>query len=477
MDQGESRKPDLSGWLRRLRGEKKSEGPEQPRPEPAWLVVGRQTLIVLITALIVGFIIAWIHGPATPAMLWALALASVGFFIGLLFALPRVWPVPAMPQTAPIPPAPPAVPPPGPAAAGAAPPPGPPPPPGPAAAAAGSYARPTDALLEIADWLTKIIVGLGLVNLKESPALMARLARGISGSLDTTAQLAARRAESSDLSARLAGTIAEKVRTGTSLTAADIATQAQTMTSLALQDHALSAPPYSFGLAMAIFFPVIGLLIGYLTTRMYLQTALLRGDREARQEMMELNQAPGANPVREYQESKRAALELAGQNKLSEGEGPPSPEVVRQLAELNAQYDQVNIPDYRERVLKKNLLTQRMYAIAMSNRVNRGWLRAQDGDGYLHVLATAVLADPRADDAEPLIDRATLACQKHTMYRVVEAVKRLHEAHALPIETKDGVVALLSSYMAKADASLAARINDTRKSLGIPTPSAPAGGG
>jgi hypothetical protein len=116
-------------------------------------------------------------------MLLGLAAAMVGGFLGFLFALPRL--LPGTPSAAPPAPGAEAPPPTGPvtapaSGAGAAVPSGQPPAAGPAATFRGGRGwQSSTNLTEISDWLTKIIVGVGLVEAKGIYDQLAQL----SGSL------------------------------------------------------------------------------------------------------------------------------------------------------------------------------------------------------------------------------------------------------------------------------------------------------
>lgn len=102
-------------------------------------------------------------------------------------------------------------------------------------------------LEEISDWLTKIIVGFGLIQLKELPAQLDRLAERISLSFEGTDDYEA------------------------------------------------------VGLAMILFFVVSGFLYGYLMTRLYLQGALARAE----------NDLGESKAWRELQQQVNAALNAA----------------------------------------------------------------------------------------------------------------------------------------------------------------------
>lgn len=167
-------------------------------------------------------------------LLWALALGVAGMGIGFLFGIPKVLQGSAPPQPQPQPQ-----------------------PPNPTASISStqpSQLAPQDYrqrvntnLEEISDWLTKIIVGLGLIQLKELPRQLDLLSRRISTSFDGTES-----------------------------------------------DRAVAT-------ALIVFFVVIGFLYGYLMTRLYLQGALARAETEL----------GGPRVLRELDQKVNAALNAA----------------------------------------------------------------------------------------------------------------------------------------------------------------------
>lgn len=165
-------------------------------------------------------------------LLWALALGVAGMGIGFLFGIPKVLQGSAPPQSQPQPPDP------TPAVASAQ---------SPQPAAQDYRQRVNTNLEEISDWLTKIIVGLGLIQLKELPRQLDLLSRRISTSFDGTESYRA------------------------------VAT------------------------ALIVFFVVIGFLYGYLMTRLYLQGALARAE----------NELGGPRALRELDQKVNAALNAA----------------------------------------------------------------------------------------------------------------------------------------------------------------------
>ena len=103
----------------------------------------------------------WFHIATTT--LWALASLAVGAFIGLLFGIPRV-----KAATAPA------------ADPKAA-----------APAASAAHAEVNNNLIEVSDWLTKIIVGVGLVQLSSLPAKLKMVATPLAACLQGDCGLAA----------------------------------------------------------------------------------------------------------------------------------------------------------------------------------------------------------------------------------------------------------------------------------------------
>jgi hypothetical protein len=135
------------------------------------------------------------------AALWSLAWLLSGFFVGFLFGIPRVLQAggPSANTTGAVP------------------------------ANRLEYVQMVNTNLEqISDWLTKIIVGVGLVQLKDLPRLLRLASEWVAGSLSV-------------------------------------------------------GPPaqasISFASSMILYFSIVGFLTGYLTTRLFLAGAFGRADR------------------------------------------------------------------------------------------------------------------------------------------------------------------------------------------------------
>jgi CheY-like chemotaxis protein len=154
----------------------------------------------------VGFVAVLSHQRGAAAVLWALACVVAGAVIGFLFGIPRVLQRDVAADT------------------------------GTAASPAGRAARAASAvpyrmqvntnLEQISDWLTKIIVGIGLVEFKQIPGLLDRAATFVARGLGAETQ------------------------TG-------------------------------FAAAVIVYFAVVGFLGGYVLTRIYLTGAFRRADEGA----------------------------------------------------------------------------------------------------------------------------------------------------------------------------------------------------
>jgi uncharacterized membrane protein len=123
--------------------------PPQP-PRPQWSFGDPVTLIVpglLLMANIAGFLAVSIGAPGRlgTANLWAMACIAAGALIGFLFGVPRANP----------------------------------------AAATGAFLHNTN-VEAVSDWLTKILVGVSLVNLQSIGAFVDRLAADLGPALGTT---------------------------------------------------------------------------------------------------------------------------------------------------------------------------------------------------------------------------------------------------------------------------------------------------
>lgn len=160
----------------------------------------RITIYFFLPFILVGGYIIYLHATswvgAATSLLWALACLACGAAIGFLFGIPKILQAdkPAVPEQP----------------------------------TGSSYRQQVNTNLEqISDWLTKIIVGLGLINLKSIPPNLNRIAEVLTASTGT----------------------------GNENTA--------------------------FALALILYFSIIGFLFGYVSTRLFLAGAFSRADQYA----------------------------------------------------------------------------------------------------------------------------------------------------------------------------------------------------
>ena len=249
------------------------------------LLYATLAILPILAVFIVFIVLRYLRDPAAiaVALLWAGACLISGCFIGFLFGIPRVVQTetdaagavkPASTRSNS-----------GDGAAGRS-------------AGSGGYRQLVNTnLVEISDWLTKIIVGLGLVNLQKVPGL-----------IDSAASV---------LGSELPG------------------------------------PAYAFSTALIVAFSVLGFLMGYLYTRLFLAGAFYRAAKgEELRDIVEDNVPDdGSRQVTDAQ------VEAA--RRVSASPEARDPSSIRALLnDLASQYDHV-----RRTMIASDARTMRMEAI------------------------------------------------------------------------------------------------------------------
>lgn len=377
------------------------------------------------------------------ALLWALACFIAGAAAGFLFGVPKVLQTP-------------------PAADGEG-------------EAAVAYRQQVNTnLTEISDWLTKIIVGLGLINLKEIPGQLAAAARVLA-------------------------------------------------TGIAPRDPA-GAMAFAYGVITT--FGVAGFLFGYLCTRLFLAGAFSRADlessgardaaeRDARLDELSVRlstvAARSAGAVPESSPPSAPAPAPAPGPEPGGPESPPAPgpdvpadgtEVTRspgdrpdaaprnppppstfvghtetalaELRQMARDYLQFDDPDKGVRIRAKDDMAGRMAVFARGSGLSRDAIERDvlEGpgkavaDGLILVLATLAIDAPEPGDVRRLLDTAPLATRWHVQYRVVTALTA-HAARLGPAE-RDEVLRILDRYEVGADGALRANLARARLLLRPP---------
>jgi hypothetical protein len=361
--------------------------------------IGIATVVALV--LVGAYAVRLVGWSFTLQMTWAVGIWCAAMLLGFLFGIPKV----LQGQNGPTPP-PPATSAPG-SESGAA-----------SASTSASVAiayrqRVNTNLEDISDWLTKIIVGVTLVQLKQLPAQFNALADQIVGNVTSPG------------------------------------------------NHR------GFGLAMIVAFATLGFLFGYLVTRLYIQGALFRAERG-------LDGAEDEERERRRQVAETSSALLSQITELIAGAGaqgaqvapgPPPDDVRETLARLSNQYKDIQIGDWRERLDAKNALAAKLFAYAAANAVSRDWLASQGDEVLILALAGAVQAAPTAEDATRLLRAAPRVTRKHVQYWIVLALSRLIELGLLSRDERAQVTSMLDQYNQTADDSLKRLIASVRKQL------------
>ncbi len=421
-----------------------------PPKECRWEIVARRTPLTCFAWAIALAGASLFFGRWAPTLLWAAALTTIGWLLGFLFAFPRPAARTSLPggdtenQSAPI------------------------------------QATFPDSMSEIADWLTKIIVGLGLVNLQAAPDQLRALGERVATSIVSEAELPrpieakeAQRPESDATprkdSARGGEAPAPRESSrasGAPLPVEGAALQADGTTTQQSVETISSRDPrwarwVSFAQGFAVFFLVDGLILGYLITRLYLLAALNFADREAAEQK---SRPFPTEPEEVYPQSVETAARMFNSLRTPGVgvQGVPEPRSEATLRCISAQYVATKTKDFDTRVVQKNALMQQMFAVAVASGASKKWLAEQPGDGFAHVLATMILAEPAAGDLDLLLARARSVDQRHAQYRVTEAFQRLAESRLLPPASRVAVKDVLEFYAKDADGSLKSRLDATR---------------
>jgi hypothetical protein len=327
-----------------------------------------------------------------PVLLWSMAILISGGTIGFLFGIPKVLQSNRASTAAPSPPT--ALP----SAPNGA---------GDAAsreADVGYEQRVNTNLEEISDWLTKIIVGLGLVNLKTMPAQLQAVARIVAGAIGLPPE-----------------------------------------------------PHESFGLAVVLFFSATGFLGGYLLTRLYIQGALARAETGILEENRRLR-----HRLTSVETQAQVLQEMQAPAAAAADAGNPIDEPLRQLAR---RYLTINVADYGQRVAAKNAAAADMYRYVVDHKISRDALADQNDEGLIMALATSAHVAPSADDLSRLEKVADKVTRLHVKYRIVLAIEEMFRRRICGRQERDSAVALLTRFLNGADDSLRAAIQTALKTI------------
>jgi len=263
--------------------------------------VNAALLPLLSLGLIAAIWVAWRATAVGPVLLWCVSCLAVGATVGFLFGIPRAGAHVAAQRTAkdsakPEPKAPPSE-------------------------QGMELGRPNTNLEEVSDWLTKIIVGLTLVNLGKIESRVMAISRNAAASLHATPSNA-------DLSAAT---------------------------------------------ALVVGFAVIGFLCGYLYTRLFLQGAFSRSNfdmvRFTAVVAAELSHTPSETAPPSGQPSVPSPLDRQAAERVLRATPADQPDAaLAPLRGLAVEYERVrqDMPFGRERTRKMSEIASRMKRLALA---------------------------------------------------------------------------------------------------------------
>ena len=402
--------PFLKSLLRPLTGEQQTDGHPAGLPRDTGIVTGFFYVVVLVGLGLLLLFSGDIKSSAV-AVIWAFACFSSGTFVGFLFGVPKIQQ--SEDNKAGV-------------------------------ESRGSYQQRVNTnLTEISDWLTKIIVGLGLINLTNIPPLLKKAAQYLSNGI-------------------LGGADPE------------------------------SREPFALGLI--VFFSVMGFLFGYLSTRLFLAPAFSKADQEAAEiqlrQQREIDSttaqlAAVTTAVRvlgtHSDEPSIADNQPAADSKQETGWPGPTKKTGtsqeqtaqefgrKRLLELAESYTRIDSPDYMERVQRKDKAAEEMAALALRSGISKDWIAQQaessGSDGLIVALASIASVAPDPSDLDRILRVAGKANWKHTKYRVAVAISNLFSQNLANPALVDSVVSLLSAYRSGADRPLLKMISQTQATI------------
>ena len=147
----------------------------------------------------------------------------------------------------------------------------------------------------------------------------------------------------------------------------------------------------------------------------------------------------------------------------SDGQATVPPEIF----ELADAYMNVAVKDWSERVRTKDELARKMANLVLTRHVSKDLLAAQDQEGVLMALVTAIHTAPEKGDFDRLAMAARKVTRLHVKYRIVMALGRIFEQN---LATKDDISRanqMLDQFESGADAALRRRIIQTRASIDL----------
>src|SRR5947209_3690129 len=275
-------------------------------------------------------------------------------------------------------------------------------------------------LTEISDWLTKIIVGLGLINLTKMPGNLDHLARTLANGLKGAPN---------------------------------------------------DAAPFAFAYGLIICFSISGFLFGYITTRLFLASAISRADQSALEIVR--RQVSSAQTQIVALENSQAVLKSAYPYQSDAPSAAPEKQQMAdsgisklaQLEQMADEYMAIGAESWAERVRLKDDAAAQMARFAIDQGISKDEVTElavkTRKEGVVVALATLVNFAPGPGDLQRLLRVSSGLTRLHVQYRVILAVGTLIRQALVEQNEKADVERLLQQYEQGADSALAALIQDT----------------
>ncbi len=140
-------------------------------------------------------------------------------------------------------------------------------------------------------------------------------------------------------------------------------------------------------------------------------------------------------------------------------------EIPARLSDLASEYLNLDIPDHRERVRRKNEMTHEMGDLVLEANVSRKLLVSSGDEGLIVAFAAAVVAQPELDDLALLLGTRGVAKRLHVRYRLVLALAVLINKGFVADTDREPVDTTLTVFDRGADAPLSKLIADTKSLL------------
>ena len=324
-------------------------GDENDRRDYRDLVkINQAVLPLLLLGLFAAALLGLLEGTFAAVVLWCVACLSVGGLLGFLFGIPRAMTSGEEAAAGKDEPAP--------------------------STAQGkrSFLRANTNLEEVSDWLTKIIVGLSLVHLKDIEARLHAVSKlaaasivqpqvtGPAGKAVEVAQAGASAASGQATALVIQGAASSGASATTAAQGAASATMAGCSPLCALPEAAVS-----MAMALIVSMTVLGFLLSYLYTRLFLPAAFRRSERDAADMFMDrLSQAQGnatqAPALPLDTPVAASATDVLAAKRVAEAVPAERPDLpLRELSKLAAEYDQLRVA----MPSPSNLRTSQMMAI------------------------------------------------------------------------------------------------------------------